>query len=96
MEDEIIQKAVVSLEEFGFINYFGLQRFGTSQVAPTHVIGKALLQDDFKQVRLWTLTSDIVSFCLHIMIRQTCSVAFSQMIAKTTISLLFHNIRCLK
>lgn len=31
----------------GFINYFGLQRFGTSDIA-THLVGIALLKDDWK------------------------------------------------
>lgn len=48
-DDEVIQKAVSSLKESGFINYFGLQRFGVSQTVPTHVVGKALLQDNFKE-----------------------------------------------
>ena len=41
--DEAIHAAVASAQKHGFINYFGLQRFGTS-VTPTHRIGLALLQ----------------------------------------------------
>lgn len=37
----------------GFINYFGLQRFGTSAVG-THEIGRALLQSD------WTLATELI------------------------------------
>ena len=31
----------------GFINYFGLQRFGTNAHVPTHLVGVALLRRDF-------------------------------------------------
>jgi tRNA pseudouridine13 synthase len=34
------------LRESGFINYFGLQRFGTG-ATPTHVVGRALLKKEF-------------------------------------------------
>lgn len=39
---EDIKRCVTSLSEDGFINYFGMQRFGTTEV-PTHHIGRALL-----------------------------------------------------
>lgn len=48
-DDEVIQATVSSLKETGFINYFGLQRFGVSRTVPTYVVGKAMLQDNFKQ-----------------------------------------------
>ncbi len=35
---------------YGFVNYFGLQRFGSTSI-PTHVIGKALLKHAWKEVR---------------------------------------------
>ena len=35
----MILKAVKSLGEVGFVNYYGMQRFGTS-VIPTHHIGR--------------------------------------------------------
>jgi tRNA pseudouridine13 synthase len=41
--DAVVASAMASLQQYGFINYFGVQRFGTSSV-PTHSIGKALLQ----------------------------------------------------
>ncbi|CAE6360957.1 unnamed protein product [Rhizoctonia solani] len=44
---EVIDKAMNSLKENGFINYYGMQRFGTSAI-PTHSIGLALLQSDWK------------------------------------------------
>lgn len=42
--NEEIEKAMVSLRDRGFINYYGLQRFGTIAAIPTHEIGKKLLQ----------------------------------------------------
>ncbi|CAE6429641.1 unnamed protein product [Rhizoctonia solani] len=44
---EVIDKAMHSLKENGFINYYGMQRFGTSAI-PTHSIGLALLRSDWK------------------------------------------------
>ena len=38
----------MSLRDFGFINYYGLQRFGNCVKIPTYLIGKALLAGDFK------------------------------------------------
>ncbi len=38
-DDHMISAAVRSLREAGFINYFGMQRFGTSSI-PTHHIGR--------------------------------------------------------
>jgi len=42
----LLMEACESLKSKGFINYYGLQRFGTSAVA-THDIGRAILLDDF-------------------------------------------------
>ncbi|KAK2581261.1 hypothetical protein KPH14_008051 [Odynerus spinipes] len=42
--DEEIEKVMISLRDRGFINYYGLQRFGTVAAIPTHEIGKKLLQ----------------------------------------------------
>ncbi|KAK9727684.1 multisubstrate pseudouridine synthase 7 [Basidiobolus ranarum] len=46
--EEIIDKAVTTIKDQGFINYFGMQRFGSSG-APTHTIGKALLLGQWEQ-----------------------------------------------
>lgn len=46
---EKIEEAMISLRDDGFINYFGLQRFGTVADIPTHEIGKALLQGNWKE-----------------------------------------------
>ncbi|XP_009587531.1 multisubstrate pseudouridine synthase 7 [Nicotiana tabacum] len=45
--EDIIKASAVALGELGFINYFGLQRFGSSSV-PTHLIGAALLRGEWK------------------------------------------------
>ncbi|CAG8543921.1 17403_t:CDS:10, partial [Dentiscutata heterogama] len=45
--EEIIDKAMNVLKERGFINYFGMQRFGTSSVS-TYEIGRALLQNNWE------------------------------------------------
>ena len=37
--DDMINQGLESLKEMGFINYYGMQRFGTTSV-PTHHIGK--------------------------------------------------------
>ena len=38
-EDTVVDEAVRALKQSGFINYFGMQRFGTA-AAPTYAIGK--------------------------------------------------------
>ncbi|KAL8870240.1 MAG: hypothetical protein Q9174_003671 [Haloplaca sp. 1 TL-2023] len=43
----IVQNAAAKLKKHGFLNYFGLQRFGTFETG-THVIGRLLLLDDLK------------------------------------------------
>lgn len=52
-EDETIAQCAESLKQKGFINYFGLQRFGTASVA-THEVGRALLQQN------WELAVDLI------------------------------------
>ncbi|CAH0473707.1 unnamed protein product [Peronospora belbahrii] len=49
ISNEQIHEVVRSWSEHGFINYFGLQRFGTKAIA-THEIGRAILQRDYKRV----------------------------------------------
>lgn len=48
--DELIEKAIESLKCNGFINYYGLQRFGNDKEVPTYSIGVKLLQGKFKEV----------------------------------------------
>ncbi|KAL8470630.1 hypothetical protein ACS0TY_033256 [Phlomoides rotata] len=45
--EDIVRASATALGENGFINYFGLQRFGSSSV-PTHFIGAALLRGEWK------------------------------------------------
>ncbi|XP_033301463.1 pseudouridylate synthase 7 homolog [Bombus bifarius] len=47
--DEQIEKTMISLRDHGFINYYGLQRFGTVATIPTYEIGKALLQGKWNE-----------------------------------------------
>ena len=42
-----INAALENWKSSGFINYFGLQRFGTSGV-PTHAVGRAVVGGDWK------------------------------------------------
>ncbi|KAH8270485.1 hypothetical protein KR018_010705 [Drosophila ironensis] len=43
-----IEVTLKSLKDRGFINYYGLQRFGNSANVPTHEVGVALLKCDYK------------------------------------------------
>ncbi|KAJ3774471.1 pseudouridine synthase [Lentinula raphanica] len=45
---ETLDKALSTVKNAGFINYYGMQRFGTASV-PTHAIGLALLQSDWQK-----------------------------------------------
>ncbi|KAM9634129.1 pseudouridylate synthase 7 homolog isoform 1-T3 [Morphnus guianensis] len=47
--DDQIEQAMHSLREIGFINYYGMQRFGTTAV-PTYQIGRAILQNNWNEV----------------------------------------------
>uniref|UniRef100_A0A5F9DML3 Pseudouridylate synthase 7 homolog n=1 Tax=Oryctolagus cuniculus TaxID=9986 RepID=A0A5F9DML3_RABIT len=47
--DEQVQHAMNSLKEIGFINYYGMQRFGTTAV-PTYQVGRAILQNSWAEV----------------------------------------------
>lgn len=46
--ERILQDGTQSLTENGFVNYFGMQRFGTFSVS-THTIGKELLLDNWEK-----------------------------------------------
>ena len=50
-----VDAAVAAVKESGFVNYFGLQRFGTGSV-PTHAIGRAFLRKEWR---------DAVSLIMH-------------------------------
>uniref|UniRef100_A0A3Q3NLM8 Pseudouridylate synthase 7 homolog n=1 Tax=Mastacembelus armatus TaxID=205130 RepID=A0A3Q3NLM8_9TELE len=47
--DEQVHQAMTSLRQTGFINYYGMQRFGTTAV-PTHQVGRAILKNDWNEV----------------------------------------------
>ncbi|CAO2652476.1 Nn.00g007590.m01.CDS01 [Neocucurbitaria sp. VM-36] len=47
LANQVIEKAITDFSEKGFINYYGLQRFG-SFAASTDAIGRKMLQDDLK------------------------------------------------
>lgn len=47
--EEQINAGLESLKKHGFINYYGLQRFGTNKAVPTHSIGKSLLLGDWQK-----------------------------------------------
>lgn len=47
-DDDIISKTMQEFEANGFINYFGLQRFGNFATVPTYEIGLALLKQQWK------------------------------------------------
>ena len=49
----LVSEAVAALDRSGFVNYFGLQRFGSGAV-PTHEVGAALLRGD------WALAADAI------------------------------------
>ena len=48
-EENDIVKSLESLKERGFINYYGLQRFGNCSSIPTYIIGIAMLKQNFKE-----------------------------------------------
>ena len=47
--DEDIKVNVDNLKQFGFINYFGMQRFGCFNIM-THTIGKEVIKQNWKEV----------------------------------------------
>ncbi|XP_054475868.1 pseudouridylate synthase 7 homolog [Anoplopoma fimbria] len=47
--DEQVQQGMTSLRQTGFINYYGMQRFGTTAV-PTQQVGRAILKNNWKEV----------------------------------------------
>lgn len=43
VDTSVVEESLKSVQEKGFVNYYGLQRFGNSAAIPTFAIGKALL-----------------------------------------------------
>lgn len=52
--DEEVSNAIEMLKTNGFINYYGLQRFGSSVVSPTYVVGKSLACGNVEEVNSLT------------------------------------------
>lgn len=50
---ETLHASVASIRERGFINYYGMQRFGTAPM-PTHAVGLALLRGE------WALAAELL------------------------------------
>jgi TruD family tRNA pseudouridine synthase len=48
-DEHLVEESLKSVQEKGFLNYYGLQRFGNCQEIPTYEIGKALLRSNFKE-----------------------------------------------
>lgn len=48
-DNQTIESSLASFKERGFINYYGLQRFGNHAAVPTHHIGMALLRGQYKE-----------------------------------------------
>ncbi|XP_041441200.1 pseudouridine synthase 7 L homeolog isoform X2 [Xenopus laevis] len=46
---EQVVQAMTSLRDIGFINYYGMQRFGTTAV-PTYQVGRAILQSNWNEM----------------------------------------------
>jgi tRNA pseudouridine13 synthase len=41
--DDVLTNALTALSESGFVNYFGMQRFGTGEIG-THDVGREILR----------------------------------------------------
>ena len=49
--EDVIRRACETVQTCGFINYFGLQRFGKG-AARSHEVGKTILKGDWEKVSL--------------------------------------------
>ncbi|CAK62665.1 unnamed protein product (macronuclear) [Paramecium tetraurelia] len=53
-----LAKNIENLKSYGFVNYFGLQRFGSKSKIKTHQIGKEIIKKNWKEcIRLILLSS---------------------------------------
>lgn len=48
--EELLDKSMRTLKEKGFINYYGLQRFGNDKEVPTYEIGIQLMSGQWQKV----------------------------------------------
>lgn len=49
-DDQQIDRSLETLKDNGFVNYYGLQRFGNDKDAPTYLIGEKLMLGKWKEV----------------------------------------------
>ena len=61
--EEEIRKIVQSISEKGFVNYFGMQRFGVSNI-PTHIIGKYVIKKQWKNAFVNILSTNTMKEAL--------------------------------
>lgn len=59
--DEVLIEALEGVKNNGFINYFGMQRFGKGFI-PTHKIGIAVIKEDFKRAVKYILDKHIKDY----------------------------------
>jgi tRNA pseudouridine13 synthase len=62
--EEEIEKCVNSIKEKGFINYFGMQRFGVSTI-PTHKIGINVIKKQWKEAIINILNTQLTADALR-------------------------------
>lgn len=62
LANKVVSEAISNLQSHGFINYFGLQRFGSFQIG-TDKVGKLILKGDFEGAvsAILTISDDTVS-----------------------------------
>ena len=61
-DDHVIQEAMCSLRDAGFINYFGMQRFGTSTV-PTYNVGRYISVSSHKTKMMFFVVLSVSGVC---------------------------------
>lgn len=60
-DESVLEKRVESLREYGFVNYFGLQRFGQFSIK-TYELGAMVIKKEWKQLIESILLSDCGDF----------------------------------
>jgi len=55
--NQMIESSISNINQHGFINYFGMQRFGTNPTMPTSTLGKHLLNREYEQIATAMLTT---------------------------------------
>lgn len=62
--DELVRDAMSQLTQYGFINFFGLQRFGTT-ASSTHLVGLSLLRGDARNALDLIITPIVPDWCAN-------------------------------